>query len=97
MPSKQYSSNNRKEIYNTDFVIYVLYDKTKFNQFLESVEDINSKILSLRLRQLKNSDIIKRQVILEVPFRIEHSLTERKCTHVNFETAKRVFNATLLS
>jgi DNA-binding HxlR family transcriptional regulator len=54
-----------------------LYKQTKFNQFLESVEGINSKTLSLRLRQLKNSDIIKRQVIPEVPIRIEYSLTEK--------------------
>ncbi len=55
-----------------------LYKKTKFNQFLEFVDGINSKTLSLRLCQLKYSDIIKRQVIPEVPIRIEYSLTEKE-------------------
>ena len=55
----------------------LLYKQTKFNQFLESVEGINSRTLSLRLRQLKNCGIIIRQVIPEVPIRIEYSLTEK--------------------
>ena len=73
---------NTLQIIGKKFTILILrnmflYKQTKFNQFLESVEDINSKTLSLRLRQLKNSDIIKRQVIPEVPIRIEYSLTEK--------------------
>ena len=74
--------NNTLQIIGKKFTILILrnmflYKQTKFNKFLESVEGINSKTLSLRLRQLKNSDIIKRQVIPEVPIRIEYSLTEK--------------------
>ena len=77
MPNKQYSSNNRQEFTILILRNMFLYKQTKFNPFLESVEGINSKTLSLRLYQLKNSDIIKRQVIPEVPIRIEYSLTEK--------------------
>jgi DNA-binding HxlR family transcriptional regulator len=74
--------NNPLQIIGKKFTILILrnmflYKQTKFNQFLESVEGINSKSLSLRLHQLKSSDIIKRQVIPEVPIRIEYSLTEK--------------------
>ena len=77
MPNKQYSSNNRQEIYNTNSAKHVSIQANQVQSILESVEDINSKTLSLRLRQSKNSDIIKRQVIPEVPIRIEYSLTEK--------------------
>lgn len=55
----------------------LLYKQTRFNQFLDSVEGINSRTLSVRLRQLEQAKLIKRQVIPEVPIRIEYSLTQK--------------------
>ena len=74
--------NNTFQIIGKKFAILILrnmllYKQTRFNQFLESVEGINSRTLSLRLRQLESSGIIKRQVIPKIPIKIEYSLTEK--------------------
>lgn len=55
----------------------MLYGKTRFNELLESVEDINSKTLSLRLREMERDGLIKRHVYDEMPLRVEYELTEK--------------------
>lgn len=55
----------------------ILYDQTRFNEFLDSVEDINSKTLSLRLREMEHDGLIKRHVYPEIPLRVEYELTEK--------------------
>lgn len=55
----------------------MLYGKTRFNELLESVEDINSKTLSLRLREMERDGLIKRRVYDEMPLRVEYELTEK--------------------
>jgi DNA-binding HxlR family transcriptional regulator len=55
----------------------ILYGKTRFNEFLDSVEDINSKTLSLRLRELERDGLITRIVYPDVPLRVEYTLTEK--------------------
>jgi DNA-binding HxlR family transcriptional regulator len=55
----------------------MLYGKTRFNELLDSVEDINSKTLSLRLREMERDGLIKRHVYAEMPLRVEYELTEK--------------------
>ncbi len=55
----------------------ILLQQTRFNQFLESVEGINPKTLSIRLDEMEKSGIIKRQVYPETPIRIEYTVTEK--------------------
>ena len=55
----------------------MLYGRTRFSQFLDSVEGINSKTLSLRLREMEHDDLITRHVYAEVPLRVEYTLTEK--------------------
>lgn len=55
----------------------ILYGQTRFNEFLDSVEDINSKTLSLRLREMEHDGLIKRHVYPEIPLRVEYELTEK--------------------
>lgn len=55
----------------------MLYGKTRFNELLDSVEDINSKTLSLRLREMERDGLIKRHVYPEMPLRVEYELTEK--------------------
>ncbi|HEV8404413.1 MAG TPA: helix-turn-helix domain-containing protein [Nitrososphaera sp.] len=50
--------------------------QTRFNQFLE-IEDINSKILSARLKEMEKDGLIKREVFHETPVRVEYTLTEK--------------------
>ncbi len=55
----------------------MLFHKSRFNQFLESVEGINPKTLSVRLREMEKNGLIERKVFPETPIRIEYYLTEK--------------------
>lgn len=56
----------------------MIYGKHKrFNEFLNSIEGINPKTLSIRLKEMENDGIIKRQVYNETPIRIEYCLTQK--------------------
>ena len=55
----------------------MLYGKKHFNELLESVEGINSKTLSLRVRELERDGLIRRRVFGEMPLRVDYELTEK--------------------
>ena len=55
----------------------MLYGKTRFNELLNSVEEINSKTLSLRIREMERDGLIKRRVYPEMPLRVGYKLTEK--------------------
>ena len=52
-------------------------NQTRFNEFLGTIENINSKTLALRLKELEETKIIKRTVYDEVPPRVEYTLTKK--------------------
>lgn len=51
--------------------------KTRFNEFLESVEGINSNTLATRLKEMERNGLVKRKIYHEIPIRIEYSLTDK--------------------
>ena len=56
----------------------MIYGKHKrFNEFLNSIEEINPKTLSIRLKEMETDGIIRRQVYNETPIRIEYYLTQK--------------------
>jgi DNA-binding HxlR family transcriptional regulator len=55
----------------------MLSNQTRFNQFLESIEGMNQKILSSRLKEMEKDGLITRTVYAETPLRVEYSLTEK--------------------
>jgi DNA-binding HxlR family transcriptional regulator len=55
----------------------MLSNQTRFNQFLESIEGMNQKILSARLKEMEKDGLITRRVYAETPLRAEYSLTEK--------------------
>lgn len=55
----------------------ILYHHTRFNELLDSIEEINSKTLSLRLREMEQDGLITRHVYPEMPLRVEYTLTEK--------------------
>jgi DNA-binding HxlR family transcriptional regulator len=87
--AQQMTDNLKKcPIYNTfdlvgrKFTILILrnmmlYGQTRFNQFLEGVEEINSKSLSQRLREMEEDGLIVRKVFPEIPPRVEYYLTDK--------------------
>jgi len=55
----------------------ILSNQSRFNQFLDSIEGINPKTLSVRLKEMEKNGLIKRQIYSETPIRIEYSVTEK--------------------
>jgi DNA-binding HxlR family transcriptional regulator len=55
----------------------MLSKQTRFNQFLESIEGMNQKILSARLKEMEKDGLVTRRVFAETPLRVEYSLTEK--------------------
>lgn len=53
------------------------FNQTRFNQFLNSIEGINPKTLSARLKEMEKEGLIQRKVYVESPVRIEYNLTEK--------------------
>jgi DNA-binding HxlR family transcriptional regulator len=54
----------------------IILGHTRFNQF-ETIEGINSKTLAVRLKEMLESDLIKRNVYPGIPIRVEYSVTEK--------------------
>jgi len=59
--------NNSLKIFQQKFALNVirnmmLLKQTKFNQFLGSIEGINTKTLSIRLKELEEYGLIERKV-----------------------------------
>ena len=74
--------DNTFKIVGKKFTIHILrnmmlLNQSRFKQFLDSIEGINPKTLSVRLREMEKSNIIKRKVYSETPVRIEYSVTEK--------------------
>jgi DNA-binding HxlR family transcriptional regulator len=55
----------------------LLLKQNRFGQFLRSIEGINTKTLSIRLRELENVDLIKRNMIDSRPPQTEYLLTNK--------------------
>jgi DNA-binding HxlR family transcriptional regulator len=55
----------------------ILFGKKRFTNLLESVEGINQKTLSIRLKELENGGIIKRKIYSENPVRAEYLITKK--------------------
>jgi DNA-binding HxlR family transcriptional regulator len=55
----------------------MLTNHKRFNQFLESIEGMNQKILSTRLKEMEREGLVTRKVYAEMPLRVEYFLTEK--------------------
>ena len=60
------------------FTILIIREMMRDNQFLDSIEGINPKILSARLKEMEKSGLIRRKICsTESPVRIGYFLTEK--------------------
>jgi len=74
--------NNSLKIFQQKFALNIirnimLLKQTKFNQFLGSIEGINTKTLSIRLKELEEYGLIERNVTQGRPLKVEYTLTEK--------------------
>lgn len=51
--------------------------KKRFSEFLKANPRISTKMLSIRLSELQDSDLIKKEVISTTPIKVEYSLTQK--------------------
>lgn len=60
-------------------ILYCLmeYQPVRFNELQRYLKKISDKTLSQNLRELENDDLIHREVYLQIPPKVEYSLTER--------------------
>jgi len=75
--------DNSLRIFQQKFALNIirnmmLLKHTRFSQFLGSVEGINTKTLSVRLREMEDYGLIKRKVTQKRPLQVEYTLTEMK-------------------
>ncbi len=85
VPPKEVKScpiDNTFKIMGKKFTVHIirnmsLMGQTKFNQFLNSIEGINSNTLATRLKEMKHGNLIKKEIFNETPIRIEYTLTEK--------------------
>ncbi len=74
--------DNTFKIVGKKFTIHILrnmifLNQTRFSQFLESIEGINPKTLSVRLHEMEKSKLVKRKVYPDTPIRTEYTITEK--------------------
>ena len=55
----------------------MMSNQTKFNQFIESIQGLNPKTLSARLKEMEKNGLVHRKIYHETPIRIEYYLTEK--------------------
>jgi DNA-binding HxlR family transcriptional regulator len=74
--------DNTFKIIGKKFTIHILrnmsmLNQNRFNQFLESIEGINPKTLSVRLREMEKNGLISRKIFPETPPRVEYTIAEK--------------------
>ncbi|MBS7621495.1 helix-turn-helix transcriptional regulator [Candidatus Bathyarchaeota archaeon] len=52
-------------------------EKVRYNEIMQQLKTINSKTLSDRLKELEKYGLIERKAYMEIPPRVEYSLTEK--------------------
>lgn len=58
-------------------ILYYLNEETRrFNELQRLLAGITQRMLTLQLRELENDGIVHREVYLQVPPKVEYSLTE---------------------
>ncbi len=74
--------DNTFKIVGKKFTIHILrnmimLNQTRFSQFLESIEGINPKTLSIRLKEMEKHGLITRKIYDETPIRIEYEMADK--------------------
>jgi DNA-binding HxlR family transcriptional regulator len=55
----------------------ILFRSNRFGDLLKSIDGINKKTLSIRLRELEKNEIIKRKIYIRNPVRAEYIVTKK--------------------
>lgn len=55
----------------------ILFGKKRFSELLKSIDGINQKTLSVRLKELENGGIIRSKIYCKNPIRAEYLITKK--------------------
>jgi DNA-binding HxlR family transcriptional regulator len=74
--------DNSLKVFGKKFTMHIvrnmlLLKQKKFSEFLRTIEGINTKTLSIRLREMESEGLIRRKIIDKRPLRVEYTLTEK--------------------
>ncbi len=74
--------DNTFKIIGKKFTIHIIRNMAqlgqhRFNEFLESIEEINPKTLSARLREMEKNGLIEKRIYPGTPVKIEYSMTKK--------------------
>jgi len=59
-------------------IIYALFSGPKrFSEFTESIPDISSRLLTERLKELEEFNLVNREVVSDRPIQVIYSLTQK--------------------
>ena len=82
----------------TLLIIYTLLSGTKrFGELLEAMGNVSPKTVSQRLKMLEEIGFVQRQAFLEIPPRVEYSLTEKGLALVDIMEAIKQFGQRYLA
>jgi DNA-binding HxlR family transcriptional regulator len=82
----------------TLIIVYTLLKGTRrFGELLEALGNVSPKTLSQRLKMLEELGFVQRQAFLEIPPRVEYSLTEKGLALVDIMEAIKLFGERYLS
>jgi DNA-binding HxlR family transcriptional regulator len=82
----------------TLIIVYTLLTGTKrFGELLEVMGNVSPKTLSQRLKMLEEIGFVQRQAFLEIPPRVEYSLTEKGLALIDIMEAIKQFGQHYLS
>ncbi len=74
--------DNTFKLIGKKFTVHILrnisqLNQTRFNEFIDSIEGINPKTLSARLREMEKNGLIQRSVYPGTPVKIQYFLTKK--------------------
>jgi len=69
----------------------IYLNQIRFNKLLNSIEGINAKTLSIRLKEMEKDGLIRRKIYNESPIRIEYEMRERNGIRTNIGADVRFF------
>lgn len=80
--AKQCPVNFTLKLIGNKFTLLILrnmiyFKQNRFNQFLNSIEEINTKALTNRLKEMEHDGLIERRIFNEHPVKIEYYPTKK--------------------
>jgi len=79
---KTYLIDDSLKLFGQKYAINIIQNmlflkQKKFNQFLHSIEGMNTKTLSIRLKELEGYGLIERKITKNKPLEVEYNLTKK--------------------